>query len=163
VAQTLQAALADHEAALAVGSGRLVRALTSTGFEPPDLSGAVAGDRADDGARPGSTTHGAAGRAPPLAERDITGARRELDLAERTSALAQAELRAVEGRQADLAVRSERLERELDELRDRAAVVARDLATASTQAREGRHDRDRASRAEVEAARALARAREALG
>jgi predicted transcriptional regulator len=42
VEQTLQAALADENAGTAVRSGRLVRALSSTGFDAVDLAGAVA-------------------------------------------------------------------------------------------------------------------------
>jgi hypothetical protein len=42
VAATLEAAVVDEDAAQAVRSGLLVRALTSTGFDPVDLDGAVA-------------------------------------------------------------------------------------------------------------------------
>ena len=42
IEQTLQAAMADEDAAAAVASGRLVRTLSSDGLEPADLEGAVA-------------------------------------------------------------------------------------------------------------------------
>ncbi|MGH8962578.1 MAG: hypothetical protein ACRDWT_15555, partial [Jatrophihabitantaceae bacterium] len=42
VAATLEAAVVDEAAAEAVRSGMLVRALSSSGFEPVDLAGAVA-------------------------------------------------------------------------------------------------------------------------
>ncbi|MDQ4503881.1 hypothetical protein [Sinomonas sp. ASV322] len=42
VEQTLRAAMADPEAGLAAASGQLVRALSSNGIDPVDLSGAVA-------------------------------------------------------------------------------------------------------------------------
>jgi hypothetical protein len=42
IEQTLEAALADSAAAAAVTSGRLLRALSSVGFDPVDLSDAVA-------------------------------------------------------------------------------------------------------------------------
>jgi len=47
VEETLNAALADAEAAAAVASGRLVRALEHTGMGPVDLDGAVAGPSGD--------------------------------------------------------------------------------------------------------------------
>jgi hypothetical protein len=43
VEQTLQAAMADPNAAAAVQSGRLIRTLASTGIEPVDITDAVAG------------------------------------------------------------------------------------------------------------------------
>jgi len=42
VEQTLQAAMADRWAAVAVSSGRLLRSLTADGLDPADLEGAVA-------------------------------------------------------------------------------------------------------------------------
>jgi hypothetical protein len=42
IEQTLQAAMADEDAAAAVASGRLVRALSTDGLEAADLEGAVA-------------------------------------------------------------------------------------------------------------------------
>jgi hypothetical protein len=59
VAATLEAAVVDEDAAHAVRSGLLVRALTSTGFDPVDLDGAVA-------VPDGPTNATPAGRRPTL-------------------------------------------------------------------------------------------------
>ena len=111
--QTLQAAMADPAAALAVRSGRLVRALASTGLEPPDLAGAVAGP-APEPAAPGAAVarQGRQGRRQRRrgrrrrdrrrrptrprrrSERDLARARRDLDEAERRDERARAELEA---------------------------------------------------------------------
>ncbi|MFW0775061.1 hypothetical protein ACLRGI_18065 [Paenarthrobacter nitroguajacolicus] len=52
VEQTFRAAMADAGAAAAVGTGRLVRGLSGSGFEAVDLSGAIAAAGPDDEARP---------------------------------------------------------------------------------------------------------------
>lgn len=52
VEQTLRAAMADAGAAAAVGTGRLVRGLSGSGFEAVDLTGAIAATGPDDEAGP---------------------------------------------------------------------------------------------------------------
>ncbi|WP_420178234.1 hypothetical protein [Paenarthrobacter sp. TA1.8] len=52
VEQTLRAAMADAGAAAAVGTGRLVRGLSGSGFETVDLTGAIAATGPDDEAGP---------------------------------------------------------------------------------------------------------------
>ncbi|MEQ4565532.1 hypothetical protein [Paenarthrobacter sp. CAP02] len=54
VEQTLRAAMADARAATAVATGRLVRGLSSSGFEAVDLDGAVAAAGPEAAARPAS-------------------------------------------------------------------------------------------------------------
>jgi hypothetical protein len=84
VATTLDAALADEGAAGAVRSGRLVRALSSTGLDAVDLSGAVAGPDAEPSPRrrkPSRPSRKAEnGTAQGSASREATR-RRELDQA----------------------------------------------------------------------------------
>ena len=52
VEQTFRAAMADAGAAVAVGTGRLVRGLSGSGFEAVDLTGAIAAAGPDDEAGP---------------------------------------------------------------------------------------------------------------
>lgn len=167
--QTLQAAMADPGAALAVRTGRLVRALSSTGLEPPDLAGAVAGPAPEPEA-PG-TRVAAAKRRPSAkadqaarrrSERDLARARQAVADAERRDEKARAELEAIDARLAELAPLRARLTEELDELEARVAEVTRDASAADHEARALRQDRDRADRAVAEAQRHLARARDTL-
>jgi hypothetical protein len=71
VEATLEAALADPEAAAAVRTGRLIRALERTGMEPVDLAGAVAG----------STSTGVTGARATAPEPVAAGRGREPDAA----------------------------------------------------------------------------------
>lgn len=168
VEQTLQAAMADRGAALAVQSGRLVRALASTGLEPADLSGAVAGPPVETDAPPAragaSRPRPAAKAAPPRrpSQRELAAARKAVDDAERREETARKELTTIDTRLADLAAHREQLLDELDELQGRLAEVTRDLASADRQTRSLGQDRDTASRALADAERALARTLDAL-
>ncbi len=62
VADTLQAVVADRDAAAAAQTGRLVRALRTTGFEAVDLAGAVAGAPPTSLGAPGGPDPGHQGR-----------------------------------------------------------------------------------------------------
>ena len=165
VEQTLQAAMADPGAALAGRTGRLVRALASTGLEPPDLAGAVAGpvpEQEATGARAAAAKRRPSAKADQAArrrsERDLARARQAVGEAERRDENARAEVEAIDARLAELAALRERLTDELDELEARVAEVTRDAAAADHEARTLRQGRDRASRAAAEAQRHLARA-----
>ena len=169
VEQTLQAAMADPGAALAVRTGRLVRALASTGLEPPDLAGAVAGPQPEPeapGARATTVTRQSSAEADQAArrrsERDLAGARQAIAEAERRDERARAELEAIDTRLAELSALRERLTAELDELEARVAEVTRDAAATDHETRALRQARDRAGRAAAEAQRHLARALDAL-
>ena len=169
IEQTLQAAMADPHAAAAVRSGRLVRPLTTVGFEPVDLTDAVAvpGDLTGDGAPPPP-----AGTVRPPARLDdarrkkrIAEAQRELDDARRQVEASEAEVAAAEEHLDVATDERERLNREREELEERleqlaselaaAAKRLRDLARAKEEAEDSRHE------AEREADRAERRLREA--
>ena len=149
VEETLNAALADPEAALAVASGRLVRPLEHAGLGPVDLEGAVAGPSAA-AARPG--------REDPKAEPEPAGGalarhQAELDETRGQAAAAEEQLRSAEGAAGDAAsalemvshARAEaesevrRLEAQLDSARSRAETARLEaaLASRSTKKRSG--------------------------
>lgn len=95
VEHTLQAAMADADAAAAVASARLVRALTSDGLEPVDLEGAVVGPPPAPllpRARVTSIASAPSKRAIAAARKALVDARRGEDEAE--AALREAERRA---------------------------------------------------------------------
>lgn len=164
--QTLQAAMADPEAGLAVRSGRLVRALTSTGLEPTDLSGAVAVPSALPES-PSAREAGPHSPAGPIHARRRSGseleiAQQALDAAELRANKTQSELQRIEQRISALTTHREQLTDALDELQARIADVTRDIAAVAHETRALTRDRDGASRASGLAKRNLAKAREAL-
>lgn len=169
VEQTLRAAMTDPGAALAVRSGRLVRALASTGLEPPDLADAVAGPAPEPEA---SEARGAATQRRPSvkadqadrrrSDRDLARARQSVADAERRDEKARAELAAIDKRVAELALLREQLTDDLDQLEARVAEVTREAAAVDHESRALRQGRDRAMRVADEAQRHLARARNAL-
>ena len=165
---TLQAAMADADAAGALRTGRLLRALGSVGFDPVDLAGAVAIPVPGGGAPatsakphkasdPGADPHDAA-----ALDATRAAARRELVDAESLADDAEAELRAAE-RQADgLSRRRETLVAERSHLEERFAEVERDRALAEADLGDARDRRQGAARAADAARRAADRAREHL-
>ena len=170
VEQTVRAAMTDEGAAEAVRSGRLVRALASTGLEPPDLAGAVAGPSVETDSPNASARSTPTGRRPASAstparaapQRDLARARRAVDEAELRRDKARTDLEAIDDRLAELDTLRERLMDELDELQGRLAAVTRDLAAADRESRTLGRGRDRAGRAAGEAERNLARTRDAV-
>lgn len=160
VAETLQAAMGDPAAADAVRSGLLVRALEPSGFDPVDLSDALAvedGEPAEPERRPRL-------RRVDDPDAELARARREADeaLADATRRLAAAreaqsdhERRTAEaeGRRDELAADVERLEEEL-------TAVRRALAQAERRAREVRGEAIRVERERENAEDAVARATE---
>jgi hypothetical protein len=156
VEATLDAALADEQAAHAVRSGRLMRALTSTGLEAVELSGAVA---APEGSPPPrrarSSTKGSAGKAGAKAATAKKDERRAAD--ERAAAEARAALTAAEQ---ELAAR----ETEFTDARD-AVTAARDQVTeledALTKAIEAKSAAEQSRRTADQARKTAARARDA--
>jgi hypothetical protein len=129
---TLDAALADEQAADALRTGRLVRGLVSTGLEPVDLSDAVAvpdaaaparGRRAK--ARPAPAkaapraTQRAAQKDQAKREGAVTAAQKDLDAAETARTQREDELRAAQGA--------------LDAARERVAELQREVRAATTE------------------------------
>ena len=136
IEQTLQAAMADEDAAAAVASGRLVRALSTDGLEAAELEGAVAVPVA------GTRRPKPARKAPSAAARKKAQA--AVDTARADREKAQAQVGELEGKTKALAARQEKSRAELERLE---AEVAAARAKAD-------HDRDDVSRLE----RALASA-----
>lgn len=79
VEQTLRAAMADAGAARAVGTGRLVRGLSGSGFESVDLTDAVAAASAEDIAGSGSAAGPEAGPAAEPVRKKATAAKEAAD------------------------------------------------------------------------------------
>jgi hypothetical protein len=138
VEQTLQAAMADPDAADAVRTGRLLRSLTSNGIEPVDLDGAVAlpeGRRAPvtsidakraaksaTAARAGGRTRGAGGRADADATADAAAERAAAEEAARRE---KEERRRVERERAEAKRAVEAAEREAEEARAELDAIDR--------------------------------------
>jgi hypothetical protein len=173
IEQTLEAALADSAAAAAVTSGRLVRALSSVGFDPVDLAEAVAAPdlapvagRAT--ARPSlSGEHpespGAAGTAPAKTpKRELEKARRELEDAEGRAEDAAAELDALSRRIDALTRKRESLTAELDALKSTASGLEAELRVLDRETSGLGRQHTESSRAAVQANRAATRAADRL-
>ncbi|SKB87413.1 hypothetical protein SAMN05660916_03103 [Arthrobacter sp. 31Cvi3.1E] len=79
VEQTLRAAMADAGAARAVGTGRLVRGLSGSGFESVDLTDAVAAASAEDIAGSGSAAGTEAGPAAEPVRKNAAAAKEAAD------------------------------------------------------------------------------------
>jgi hypothetical protein len=162
VAETLQAAMADAAAGVAVRSGRLLRGLQSVGFEPVDLEGAVAVPEE------GATAPKAAGRRGPRAvvdpEAELRRARKEADaaVADARRAVERAEdgTRELADRAAEVDRRREELETEVDDLERELRDAKRGLAEAERELQRLDRDRGGAERRADQARTALARAEE---
>lgn len=176
VEQTLRAAMADPGAAAAVRSGQLVSALSSTGFAPVDVDGAVAvPSLVEHPETPGRTAAPARGRrgdAAPAArrpserdrraERALQEARRRLDQAEGDAAAAEDRRRAALERLREATGHREELAAQAAELERRLRSVQGEVAGADREVHRVEREREQAERAADAAGRAVARARERL-
>ncbi|MBO3664125.1 transposase [Microbacterium stercoris] len=154
VSQTLQAAMADANAAAAVTSGRLIRGLEVVGFDPVDLDGAVAGPAPDgSSAREPQVDELAARRARRNAERAVRAAEKDLERAER-------EQETVHRQVADLEHQRDDARSRLDELRRQTAEAEHTINAAEDKLRglaarvEEADDTSSAARAALDEARA---------
>jgi hypothetical protein len=168
VAETLQAAMADPDAAAAVRSGRLLRALEAVGFDPVDLDGAVAVPEG------GATAPRPARRKGPRAVTDpdaeLKRARADADAvvadARRAVERAETATRELADRAADVDHRREELETEVDDLETELRAARKGLAEAERELQRLDRDRGGAERRADQARTALGRAeaaREKLG
>lgn len=153
---TLEAALADAGAGAALRSGRLVRALVSSGFDAVDLDGAVA--VADElPALPAGRPHLRAVATPPkpvrtsTAQKAVNEAADRAAVAERALVKLDAALSAIDETVAGARERVKQAETELDEARTR-------LADADKQRTAAKRDRDQAARQRDSATQALRKA-----
>ncbi|MCU1443207.1 MAG: hypothetical protein JWQ59_1357 [Cryobacterium sp.] len=166
VEQTLQAAMADPDAAAAVHTGRLIRALASTGVEPVDLSDAVAGLVGDE---PRSSPTPAVPRKAPQAsppsqpsgpsQREVKEARRQLEAARKDAERARTNLEYLDQRQRDVETRRSELGDELAELLSRANDIQKEIGAMDRETTAFGRDHADAESDLVDAERA---AREAL-
>ncbi len=163
VEHTLQAAMADPDAAAAVLTGRLVRTLSSTGVEPVDLSDAVAGpgispsttrtEESDDEAAE-TPSPGAQRRSRATEDRRLEEARQRAKDADERAAQASAELETLESDLGALRVRRTELRAALTEARQRVAELERDIDAVDSETDELERGRAAANRAVTETARA---------
>jgi hypothetical protein len=152
VAQTLQAAMSDGDAARALLTGRLVRALSAVGFEPVDLEGAVAA----------AEPRAAAAKREGADAEALEAARAAVREAERLEKSAAAEVDQVDRRMVRLGGRRDRLAEERGDLEEQLRAVKADIAAAEREARALDREHDRAASASEEAAAAADAARAAL-
>jgi hypothetical protein len=130
VAQTINAALADDDAAAAVRSGLLVRALQSTGLEPVDLDRALALETVPSRtprSRAQSRTASASAARPTKAEL-ARAAKQKADEKKRQEEARRAR-RDLEKKRHDAAERVSHLSDELDELKAAQTATANELAS----------------------------------
>ena len=142
VEQTLQAGMADESAALAVRSGRLVRSLSSTGWDPVDLTDAVAGSL-DGVSLPKSKP--AKEKSEPIdlgAERELRSARKEAAETERARKDAERTLSTLERKVGSLTPRRNQLSEELEGLKERVAEMESRLEEVEAELKAVERDRD---------------------
>ncbi len=157
VEQTLRAAMTDPAAAAAVLTGRLVRPLEVSGWEPVDLTGAVAGPV---NARPGAVHAPEAGGADSRgrsAEDGERAARLEQALADLAEAEARAarsaeEADAAQKRAHRIGVKREGLEASIEDLQERLRALQREIDGLDQEAADAEEARAAAAR-EAQAAR----------
>ncbi|WP_247828359.1 hypothetical protein [Arthrobacter antioxidans] len=165
VEQTLRAALADPAAAAAVLTGRLVRPLQASGWDPVDLDGAVAGPftapasgpagaggTGDDDGKPHTTPRRPSARQREKAEAGLAAAREALtDARARLATAAEATER--------IRVRREGLSASIEDLEERLGALRRELADADEQVSALARETEAATRSmeEAEAAEETAR------
>lgn len=145
VEQTLRAALADPAAAAAVLTGRLVRALEATGWDPVDLAGAVAGpfdpppadandDPVEDAVGPAQRSDGAGGSRQPASAARRRRANADLEAAREASAAAHAVASDLQRQSERLSVRRDGLSASIEDLEDRLDALRRELEDVDARA-----------------------------
>ncbi|MFS0892631.1 transposase [Microbacterium sp. 179-I 3D3 NHS] len=155
VEQTISAAFFDPDAAAAVASGRLVRALEPTA-SADDIRASVVGEVALTPTAPEPPADELkARRLRRDAERRLNAAEKDLAAAERELARREKELRSLQERADDLSDQAARLERELDALRTQVKRVHGDLPDAERERGEASEKKDAAASAVDEARQAL--------
>jgi hypothetical protein len=159
VSATFDAAVIDEAALAAVCSGRLLRRLAASGFEPVALEGAVAvPDEVPGRARLRAVrpTRTGSPAAPSPAQRRADDARERAAVSERALVRAEASLQSADHDLAGAQDRVRAAEAELDAARDR-------LVSADAARRQSLAERDAARRLRDAARRALHRADAAVG
>jgi hypothetical protein len=185
VEQTLQAAMADPDAANAVRTGRLTRTLASTGVEPVDLTDAVAGPVDESSAVPRSPVaqrrvpqktaaqkgaprqpehdKAAPQRRPPMDkafQRRLDEAKERAEEANREVEQARAERESAEARARSLEPHRKDLKSGLADLKNQIAVVERELAVVERELADAERERATADRRVANVERAAREARQ---
>ena len=174
VEETLRSAMVDPDAGAALSTGLLTDTFSSTGIEPVDLSRVLAlGGPAPRRSRSSTASTADDSRSEPEVKEEPE-ARREQELAEARTAVAQAEAarRSAQEQAAQASQRAvqagklrERLEEERDELRSRLEVLEEQVSEAVAVEETASRARDDAAADEaaaVEALEAAERLRERL-
>lgn len=168
VEQTLRAALADPAAAAAVLTGRLVRPLEASGWDPVDLDGAVAGPFTPPGASSGSTSGSASSGSAAGAEGSGPGGQQREEAEARLAAARQAlvdaqdRLAATTRASERLDLRRDGLTASIEDLEDRLGALRRELADVDEQGSTLAREKETAVRSVTEAGEAEADAARAL-
>ncbi|MGY2704059.1 hypothetical protein [Nocardioides sp. HB32] len=168
VEATLTAAMVDEQCGLAVRSGMLVAALSSTGLDPADLAGAVAVPEAI-----GFTASAREAEPPPRPELHVVpdpeADRKAVEAAEQALAAAQSQLdeatQAYDGARSaydELEARSLQLQAEIDELRGRIAELESTAEEVDDELSDAEDTRDEAEAGVREATRSRDAAAAAL-
>lgn len=161
VAETLQAAMSDPQAADALRTGRLLRALEAVGFEAVDLTDAVAASGGADAAGSTSTRRRALHAVDDADDDRVVRAVRDAEQkAEATARDAADTLEAAEARVAELRTRRAELAVELDDLEDELVATRKALSATERETRAADRERDAAERAAERALATLEKARE---
>ena len=137
VGQTLQAALADPDAADAVTAGLLTRALTPTGWGPIDVDGSVAVP----------STRGRTAKVTDLPARKIAKAKSRLEAAAELLQKRQAEEAAVAEKLNDLEPLRDEVVGEVEDLEERIAQLQKQLAALDRQRDSLQRQREKAAAA----------------
>lgn len=146
IEKTLNAAMMDAAAAVAVMTGRLVRPLEATGFDAVDLEGAVAGSTPD-------------GPAPAAPSRDDLAERRARKAAEKAAREADRAANEATRELARVEAKRDKAQERVDHLAERIDDLERELARMRTDAEGARSDLERWER-EREAAASIVRSAE---
>ncbi len=156
--QTFRAAMTDPDAAAAVATGRLLRALTASGWDAVDLAGAVGGpfDRPTSSPTSGSQKSGDDGGA------EVEGARNDLEDAERTLADADDDAEDAGRRITKLQDRRRGLSSEIEELQRRLTDLSTDLRSLDGQIDDAERVQSGAVRAARDAQRTVDQAKRQL-
>ncbi|WP_028635979.1 hypothetical protein [Nocardioides sp. URHA0032] len=168
VEATLTAAMVDEQCGLAVRSGMLVAALSSTGLDPADLAGAVAVPEAI-----GFSASAREVEPPPRPELHVVpdpeADRKAVEAAEQALAAAQSQLdeatQAYDGARSaydELEARSLQLQAEIDELRGRIAELESTAEEVDDELSDAEDTRDEAEAGVREATRSRDAAAAAL-
>lgn len=159
VEQTILAGMLDQDAAAAVRSGRLVRALQSIGGDPVDLDGAVAAPGEELAERGAAARPRRAAPASRGVDR-AAAAKAELAAAEREAAKAREAAADADEALAAAVDRHEELTAERDDALAEYERLERAVGDAERARREAIREKDRATRRAEGAERVVARARE---